>query len=196
MPPDFRAVLRKFDDFMKRGVENDALNYVQRIISEFDKERDYSSAINILSHVIDKITNPIARSKLVSHLIVRALLTGDILKAKEYQDLLVSLPEVGISKIMKNVLQSREESSNYEFILEGIEKQSIFGVFESLTEIPIMEFENENTVFTTIEDFYSHGRYIVNLIQTTSHFHHSIDVDIGNAIDVNIVEKRRIMKLD
>lgn len=195
MSPDFRAVIRKFDDSLKQGDEKQALDMALQAVKEMDDHRNYSNSINLLSHLVNKVSSEVTKSNLVSHLILRGLITGDTLKVAEYGAILENCAETSISLIIKNILNSSSNMSENEYVLDGIEKQTIFGKFEPIQEIPHLEFEDENAVYTTIEDYFNDGRYVVNLIQTTSHFHHSVNIDIGNAIDANIVEKHRIMKL-
>lgn len=196
MSPDFRTIIRKFDDSLKKGDEKLALDMALHAVKEMDDERKYSDSINLLSHLIENVSSKVTKSNLVAHLILRGMITGDTPKVKEYGAILEDSIETTISRIIKNILRSSSHMSKNEYVLDGIEKQTIFGKFEPIQEVPHLEFEDENAVYTTIEDYFNDGRYVVNLIQTTSHFHHSVNIDIGNAIDVNIVEKRRIMKLE
>ena len=196
MPPDFRTVIRRFDESFKMRDDKSALQMALHAVKEMDDERKYSDSINLLSHLIEKVSSEVTKTNLISHLILRGMITGDTLKVAEYEAKLEDCTETSISSVIKKILRSTKNVDKNEYMLDGIEKQSIFGKFEPLQEVPYLEFEDENAVYTTIEDYFNDGRYIVNLIQTTSHFHHSVNIDIGDAFDVNIVEKRRIMKLE
>ena len=142
-------------------------------VKEMDDERKYSDSINLLSHLIEKVSSEVTKTNLISHLILRGMITGDTLKVAEYEAKLEDCTETSISSVIKKILRSTKNVDKNEYMLDGIEKQSIFGKFEPLQEVPYLEFEDENAVYTTIEDYFNDGRYIVNLIQTTSHFHHS-----------------------
>lgn len=194
--PDYRSVSRKFDEYMLKGDYTSALDISFQAIKEFDSERDYVNSINLLEKMLISIKNPLTKSKLISHVIIRSMITGDSIKTKSYREKLNELEQTSISRMVNNLFEAKEKSEKYEYILDGIEQQTIFGNFEPVENIPFLEFENEDAVYVSMEDYFNFGRYIVNLIQVNSNFHHSITIDIGDASDVSITEKRRIMKLD
>ncbi len=196
MTPDYRSVLRKYDELLKQGELVSANEVVFQAIKEFDTDREYTNSINLLERMLTNNNSEIFKTKLISHIILRSMISGDSLKYNEYKDKILRSEQTAMSRIILNILEKKEASEKFEYMLDGIEKQTIFGNFKQIEDIPMLEFENEDSVYNTIEDYFNYGKYVVNLIQINSNFHHSITVDIGESIDLTITEKRRIMKLD
>ncbi|MCY3413291.1 MAG: hypothetical protein INQ03_16755 [Candidatus Heimdallarchaeota archaeon] len=195
MSPDYRSLARKFDELIKRQDIEGALKIGYSAVMDFDLEREYSNSINFIEKMINSIEEPTTISKLMAHLILRGLISGDTIKVKDYREKLQQYKVTPMANLVDEMLYQKEFSIENQFILDSIEKQTIFGKFEPIEDIPFIEFENEDAVYS-LEDYFSYGRYIVNLIQLSSSFHHSLNIDIGESMDVNIFEKTRIVKLD
>lgn len=193
MAPEIRTILRYMDDYITSGNLNEALERGVQALVEYDKDREFDNAIEILEKLISvaELQNDIIQAaKFVDYLRVRTLLAHDkekfagLVKQYEY------LPVTPLSTLLKT------EDAEKKIILETIERQSIFGDFVALPNVPFLKFNQGEDALNIVEDYYEEGRYIINLVDTSTSLHQALNIDIGKPEEVNIVERQHIYKIE
>ncbi|MHA2402817.1 MAG: hypothetical protein ACXADH_07490 [Candidatus Kariarchaeaceae archaeon] len=198
MAPEVRSVLRKIDQLFVQGDFNQASELGISSIKECDASREYENSIAILQKLVEYANqnqeNNLNKEQFEAHLIIRYLFMGKIEEVQALEEKQKDELTTPISKIAHSLLQARISESDSTYILEGIERQNIFGEFEQMKNLPFILFNDEEEAIQILEDYFDNGRYVINLINTTTSLHHSLNFDVGSAQDVNVVENRRIFR--
>jgi hypothetical protein len=197
VPQEVRSIIRSIENKIKDLDVKDAYNIGIVAIKEFDAAREYKNSITILVKFL-KYPNievfSVNKVKIISHLILRALLIGEL---EEYNEIINN--EKNLKKsILGNISQLLVNSSNEtdgEFILDGIEKVDLFGDLNPLEQIPQLKFDDEDEIVRIIEDYYENAVYHLTYFEKVSKLHHTITINSGKLEELNVVEKKRILKL-
>ena len=197
MSPEIRATVRKLDKLIVNNKLTEALNQGIKAIGDFDKERAYEDSLELLGRltvIAQENDKKLLEQEFISHSIIRLMLLGNKTEIKKLEEQLDDnfLP---INSIVSSLLQFSRDNQEFKFHLRSVEKQSIFGGYEELQNIPVLNFDDEDDAIRIIEEYFPNGRYVINLIQIENSLHHSIDVDIGRPQEVNIVENRRVFRI-
>ncbi len=198
MSPEVRSVIRKIDELVIRGEFNDAYNQGILKIQESDQSREYEDSISVLNKLIEhavSLEETVLKENLLVHLMIRHLLRGQLDMAINIRKTLRKEFTVPLAEFAKSIIDAQITNKDTNFVLESIEKQTIFGEFEQEKNIPFIKISKEDEVTRILEEFFSNGRYIVNLINTENSLLHSINIDIGSAQEINVVENRRIFRI-
>lgn len=198
MAPEVRSVLRKIDQLVVQGEFKQASEFGISSVQESDASREYESSIAILQKLVEyAIENQdnLNKEQFAAHLIIRYLFLGKIEEAQALDQQNQDESTTPISKIAHSLLQAKISENESIYILEGIENQNIFGEFEQMKNLPFILLKDEEEAMQILEDYFDNGRYVINLINTTTSLHHSLNFDVGSAQDVNVVENRRIFRI-
>ena len=198
MPPEVRSVLRKIDQFIVQGKFKQASEIGISSIQECDSSREYENSVAILQKLVEcanQSQKNLNKEQFNAHLIIRYLFMGKIEEAQALEQKQKDEITTPISKIAHSLLQAKISENDSIFILEGIENQNIFGEFEQMKNLPFILFNDEEEAIQILEDYFDNGRYVINLINTTTSLYHSLNFDVGSAQDVNVVENRRIFRI-
>ncbi len=199
MPQEVRSVIRSIENKIKDMDVKDAYNIGVEAIKEYDVVGEYKNSIKILMKFL-KYPNIevflVNKTKILSHLILRALLAGEI---EEYRDIINQDKNLkksilgNISHILAN--NSNDKSNEGEFILDGIEKVDLFGDLNPLDQIPQLKFDDEDEIVRVIEDFYEQGVYHLTYFEKLTKLHHMLTINNGKLEEMNVAEKKKILKL-
>jgi hypothetical protein len=192
-----RSILRKIDKSMVKGEINKAFTQTLESVSEFDREKMHSEAIEILVKVLEyeEVQNDrVKHQEILAHLMMRYVLNGEINKAKNIK--FIEDLKLPICELAQTVLESHDSDTGSPYILQSVEKKSIFGDYMVVPSIPALYIEEEDDAIRILEDYFPNGKYVVNILERESTLQHSKKVDIGNSEETNIVENRRVFKLE
>lgn len=198
MAPEVRTVLRKIDEFSIKKDIKGLTKEVSEAISAYDKEREYSKSISVLEKLIENefITEKsVLLLEFQSHLLLRYLLNNQLAEAKEIRESFnpdITLP---LANLSSDLLKYVDSNLSAEYVVQSIERKSLFGVYENLTYTPSIRFDSEDEAIRILEDYFPSGKYIVNLVQNESQLLHSIKVDVGTSHEVNVLENRRTFRI-
>ncbi|MCE7737672.1 MAG: hypothetical protein GPJ54_22465 [Candidatus Heimdallarchaeota archaeon] len=197
MVKELRSVLRNIDQAMVKGELKKVFASTMQSINEFDKEKMHNESIEILVKLIDYdkiVSTRVMHQELLAHLMIRYILNGDIDKAKSINFLKdLKLP---ICDLAKTILDEHIIENSSPYILHSIETKSIFGDYTSITHVPALQLDNEDDILRILEDYFPNGKYIANIMERETLLQHSKKVDIGNSEETNIVENRRVYRLN
>ncbi len=195
MANEIRSVLRKIDEAITKGDIEKAFEITKTAVSEFDQEKSYNDSIEVLLKfsTYDAIINSrIKHQEIMAHLVIRYVLQGEIKKAKKIKFIdEINLPICGLAK---SVLETHTSVDKSPFVIQAIEKKSIFGEYVKMSDFPALFLESEDEIIRILEDYYSDGKYVATLLERKSLLQHSKKVDIGVSEDTNVVENRRIYR--
>ncbi|MHA2253109.1 MAG: hypothetical protein ACXAD7_22290 [Candidatus Kariarchaeaceae archaeon] len=196
MAPEVRSVVRKIDDYLAEGDIEKSYDEGITAVIECDESREYEKSILILNKLIECASNnndEIIMETLQSHLILRKSVDGSLDSPSEIE--LKDEYIIPLAEMVKSLLESRKLGEELKYVLEGIEKQTIFGEYERLRSTPFLNFSDEDQAIRILEDYYPDGRYIINLTDAKTSLHHSLNIDVGSPKEVNVVENRRIFRI-
>lgn len=197
MVKELRSVLRNIDQEMVKGELKKVFATTMKAINEFDREKMFAESIEILIKLVeyDQITNArVMHQELLAHLMIRYILNGDIEKAKSINFLNdLKLP---ICDLAQTILNDHILENNPPYILHSIETKSIFGDYTSIPNVPALQFDDEDDILRILEDYFPTGKYIANLMERETLLQHSKKVDVGNSEETNVVENRRVYRLN
>ncbi len=197
MAVEIRSIFRKIDDLVETdpiGAYNEGIEAIRNS----DSDREYDTSLNILEKLIDvskSIGDTAEEEHFTSHIILRQLLVGKIEYAQKIDTSIVSEHPLPMTRFTRLILDNHDDARKGNFILESIERKSIFGNYEPIKHMPVLHFNSEDEAIKMLEDFFPDGRYIINLVQNTTALHHSVKIDIGKVQEVNVVENRRTIRL-
>lgn len=193
MAPEIRSILRYMDDYIETGDYDNAIERGISAIKVYDHEREYDSSISILEKLIEIENlrrNTLKIAKYTYHVKVRAMLARDHTKLDQLKNRDNPLPTIPMDELLPDL----DSSDSEHIIVETIERQTIFGDFEPLTEAPFLTFENHEEAVKLVEDYFEEGRYIVNLLDSETQLHQAFDVDNGTPEEINIVDREHIFR--
>lgn len=192
---EIRSVLRKIDEAILKGDVDKAYEVTKSAVSEFDQEKSYSDSIEVLVKLssYEAIENSrVKHQEIMAHLLIRYVLQGEIKKAKKIKFIdEINLPICGLAK---SVLDAHTSEAKSPFVVQAIEKKSIFGEYIKMSDFPALFLESEDEIIRILEDYYSDGKYVATLLERKSLLQHSKKVDVGVSEDTNVVENRRIYR--
>lgn len=197
MVKELRSVLRNIDQAMIKGDLKKVFATTMKAINEFDREKTYADSIEVLVKLVDydQITNSrVMHQELLAHLMIRYILNGDIEKAKSITFLKdLKLP---ICDLAQTILDDHLLEKSAPYILHSIETKSIFGDYISITNVPALQFDDEDDILRILEDYFPTGKYIANLMERETLLKHSKKIDVGISEETNVVENRRVYRLN
>lgn len=197
MTQEVRSVIRSIENNIKDLNIKDAYNIGVEAIKEFDGVGEYKNSIKILMKFL-KYPNievfSVNKVKILSHLILRALLTGEI---EEFSDIINQEKNLKKSILgnISHILANNPNEIEGEFILDGIEKVDLFGDLNPLDQIPQLKFDDEDEIVRVIEDFYDQGVYHLTYFEKITKLHHMLTINNGKMEEMNVAEKKKILKL-
>ena len=198
MAPEVRTVLRKIDEFSIKKDIKALTKEVSQAISAYDKERDYSKSISVLEKLVENefvTKNNVLLLEFQSHLLLRYLLNNQFTEAKEIRERFNPNITLPLANLTSDLLEYVDSNISAEYVVQSIEKKSLFGAYESLPYTPSIRFDSEDDAMRILEDYFPSGKYIVNLVQNESQLLHSIKVDVGTSHEVNVLENRRTFRI-
>jgi hypothetical protein len=194
---EIRAILRKIDQSIVKDDLNKAFTQTMEAVSEFDQERMYAESIELLVKVLDyeQVQNDrVKHQEISAHLMIRYVLNADITQAKSIK--FVDDLQLPICEFAKTILESHDSEALSPYILQSVEKKSIFGDYMVVPSVPALYIKEQDDVIRILEDYFPNGKYVVNIFERESSLQHSKKVDIGNSEETNVVENRRVFKLE
>ncbi|OLS26478.1 MAG: hypothetical protein HeimC2_14950 [Candidatus Heimdallarchaeota archaeon LC_2] len=196
MAKEIRSVLRKIDEAILKGDTDRAYELTKSAVSDYDLEKSYSDSIEILLKLSSYEAieqSRISHQEIMAHLLIRYVINGEVKKAKRIKFLDdFKLP---ICELAKSVLETHTSDKIAPYVLQSIEKKSIFGEYIKMSEFPALLLESEDDIVRILEDYYSDGKYIATMLERKSLLQHSKKVDIGISEETNVVENRRVYRL-
>ncbi len=192
MSSETRSFIRQLEQLIKQKEYEKAKQTLNETIIRSDSNRRFDETILILTRILDmdNITQIISKNKILYHIVIRKLLLNEHEDAVNY---LQKIDEgLHFRKILEGLLYNSQDNN---FILESIEYKNIFGNLEELKFTPIIKFAKEEDLFSVIEDVYPLGIYHLNYTDAQSVLHYSSILYNGVPDDLNIMEKRKIIKI-
>jgi tetratricopeptide (TPR) repeat protein len=190
---EVRSFIRQIDKWFNSDDSRDrALKDLQEAILHADDKNDYQASYSYLMKLGELYL------KSGRHLKINAIYTQAALRALAYDNQIDFTnamkninPEHPYHKIISAIQTTTINDGKKHFYLLDLEYQTIFGTFQKLNPLPMIDFEDEEEAQIILEDYFPHGYYHVHMIERKTLVRERVDIAVGKKETLDAVETFR-----
>ncbi len=181
-----RQVTKWFEDPDSRSR---AVRDLADAIKLADEKADYAASYAYLMKYADfqrTLDNSNVLNTIYFQAFIRATMINDETKVLESKSKIFS--EHPYHSLAETIHQAQKRDGEKHFYLLDLEYQTIFGDFEKISPLPMIDFEDEEEAQVILEDFYPVALYHAHIIERKSLVKERVDIAVGRMEKLDAVE--------